>query len=63
MMPVHKRIKESVMTQFKDLKIGDKFYCSTTPYTKKSTRTAWLNLPGHEGKWFYFGQKESVVKR
>lgn len=48
---------------FKDLQVGDKFYCSGTAYTKKSSRTAWLNLPGHEGKWFYFGQKESVAKR
>lgn len=51
------------MTQFKDLQIGDKFYCSGTAYTKKSSRTAWLNLPEHKGKWFYFGQKESVKKR
>lgn len=52
------------MTQFKDLQIGDKFFCNTTPYTKKSSRTAWLNLEGHAaGKWFYFGQNEIVKKR
>ena len=42
--------------KFQDLEIGKKFFYSGTLYTKKSSRTAYIN----EYRFFYFGKNEII---
>lgn len=46
---------------FRSVVIGAAFKCAGNDYIKKSSRTAWAgdNHPA-KGKWFYFGQMETV---
>ena len=56
------------MVEFKELSIGDRFFLNGNHYTKKSSRTAYINEIFRTdridpfGSWFYFGQKETVKR-
>lgn len=49
-------MRETKVTKFKDLKIGERFTHNGTTFTKKSTRTAYIT----KTRFFYFSLNEII---